>query len=420
MKRIPSKLSCIDISLTSVNELEELSAPPPSHASFTSMKNHIFDRDPATLELAKAAEAKQRRKRDETLLALEKIQGRIDYTISEFEGSKGGQGDRNGEQNTDVNFAMIQDSNQLYELLADPKVRSRYRQKLTVFIVGYEEKHDELESVLGQLHDFFEETQAGGTGDLLKEVAGEELDLDKATKELGAALSTAQNAVKKLVGIKKEMDQLMSIVAAYPDTSKGRKKMEKALMKAQEEVATFSNSLDEVQTSLKQSTEKCSQLQVQLDVKNQECTKLRTTADQVKLLQVGIEKLKRELDEAKTALKMSQEELSVAKSKPQPVVAMTQEVDSKYVAELKAELELEKSKIQQLVADMDVLVENHKSEMEAMKREHETESNEVRGRFEDQLRSLMEEDMFGDGDLEHRDSEVRELLPLAFIVDCSL
>lgn len=394
-----SKLACIDFPLPS-------SAHSPN-TPLTSTKSHvhIFDKDPATLELAKAAEAKQRRKRDETLLALEKIQGRIDYTISEFEGSKGGQ---NGEQNTDVNLEMIQDSNQLYELLADPKVRSRYRQKLTVFIVGFEEKHEELEGVLGQLHDFFEETTAGGTGDLLKEVAGEELDLDQATKELGDALSTAQNAVKKLIGIKKEMDQMMSIVAAYPDTSKGRKKMEKALMKAQEEVATFSSSLDEVQTSLKQSTEKCLQLQVQLDVKNQECTKLRITADQVKLLQVGVEKLKRELDEAKTALKKSQEELSVEKSKPQPVAAIKQEADSKYVAEL----ELEKGKIQQLVADMVVLAENHKSEVETMKREHETESNEVRGRFEDQLRSLMEEDMFGDGDLEHRDSEVWQLTPI--------
>lgn len=405
MKRISSKLACIGISLPSVRELGS-SAPhnPTPNSPSTRSHVHIFERDPATLELAKAAEAKERRKRDETLLALEKIQARIDYTISEFEGLKGS---KNREQDTDVNLEMIQDSNQLYELLADPKVRSQYRQKLTVFIVGYEEKHDELENVLGQLQDFFEETQAGGTGDLLKEVAGEELDLDQATKELGEALSTAQNAVKKLVGIKKEMDQLMSIVASYPDTSKGRKKMEKALLKAQEEVATSSNSLDEVQTSLNQSTEKCSQLQVQLDVKNQECTKLRTTADQVKLLQVGIEKLKRELDEANTALKNSQEELSVAKSKPQSVVTINQEADNKYVAELKAELELEKSKIQQLVADMDLLVENHKSEMEAMKREHEAESNEVRGRFEDQLRSLMEEDMFRDGDLEHRDSEVR-------------
>lgn len=386
-----SKLACITIpSLPSVEEEEaakDVSPPATSKAHI-----HIFDRDPAMLELAKAREGKRRRECNETLLALEKIQGRIDYTITEYEGLEQQELDAN------ANLEMVEDTNQLFRLLADPKMRSKYRQKLTVFIVGYEEKQEEMENVLSQLHQFFEETRAGGTGDLLEEVSSEELDLDKVTKELGGALATAQSAVKKLLGIKKEMNHLVSIVSAYPDTNKGRKNMEKALKKAQEEVAAFSKNLDELQTTLKMSTEKCSQLQVQLDAKGQECTKLREKADKVRFLQVGNDELKKELEVAKKSLKESQEALSEAK-KPQPVAAV-QDTSIQKVVELETALMVEKSKYEKVTSEMELLVENHTKEMEALKAEHEAESDEARGRYEDQLKSLMEEDVFGDGDIE--------------------
>lgn len=397
---MPSRVACITIpSLPSVSEEEQATKDAASVDASASTKPlvHIFETDPARLELAKADEAKRRRKRNETLLALEKIQDRIDYTITEYEGL----GQTGHDANT--NLEMVEDPNQLFRLLADPNMRTKYRQKLTVFIVGYEEKHKELESVLGQLHEFFEETRSGGTADLLQQVAAEELDLDKATKELAGALATAQSAVKKLVGIKKEMNHLVSIVAAYPDTSKGRKNMEKALMKAQDEVAAFSNNLDEVQETLTASTEKCSQLQVQLDTKNQECTKLRKSADQVKLLQVGNDKLKRDLGTAEKNLKDTEESLSEVKKSQQ---ALVDNSHTKQVFELEIALSTEKSKHQEVVAEMDVLIQRHAKEMEELKAEHEAESNEVRGRFEDQLKSLMEEDMFGVGDMDES-GEVR-------------
>lgn len=365
----------------------------------TKTPRHIYETDPARLELAKAEEAKRKRHCAETVLALEKIQGRIDYTIAEYEGLSGSK--VSGEEtDTSVNLEVIEDPKQLFNLLTDPTVRSKYHQRLTVFLIGYEEKKEALEGILGQLQDFFVETQAGGTAELLREVAGEELDLEEATKGLDRALSKAQNAVQKLVGIKKEMNHLVSIVATYPGTNKGRKKMEKALLKAQEEVETLSRNLDEVQASLKQSSDKCSQLQVQLDVKTKDCADLHNTANQVKLLQVGNEKLKSDLAKAEMALRESQEELSKARMqlKAQPV--LQPETDKSKAAEFESKLEEERVNYQKLQAEMEALVQTHRNEMEAMKAEHETESNEVRGRFEDQLKSLMEEDMFGeDGDL---------------------
>ena len=373
---------------------------------------HIYESDPARLELAKAQEATRKRQSAETLLALEKIQKRINYTITEYESMKPPE-----DVDTNINLEMVEDPNHLFNLLADPKVRSKYHQKLTVFIVGYEEKHDELEGVLGQLQDFFIENQGRGTEELLEETEEEELDLEEATKVLGGALATAQNSVEKLVKIKKELNHLVSIVSAYPDTNKGRKKMEKALLKAQEDVATLSKNLDDVQASLKESSESCSQLQTQLDVKTKECTKLRKTADEAKLLKVGNEKLKRELSDAEKALKETQEELSKAKSqvKVQPVVQQPQ-VSEKKVAELEEELKQEREKCIKLTAEIKSLSQTHQSEMEALKAEHEAESNELRGRFEDQLKSLMEEDVFGDDrDMEdQRESIEVSFTPIVF------
>lgn len=392
LKRVSRRPACITIpSLPSVTE-EEKSTEEVSSLNGPNSQVHIFERDPARLELAKAEEARRRRKRDETLLALEKIQDRIDYTITEYEDLTR----KDSESNT--SFEMVEDANQLFRILSDPKMRTKYYQKLTVFIVGYEEKHEEMEQVLGQLHEFFEETRAGGTDNLLQEVAAEELDLEAATEKLAGALATAQNAVKKLVDIKKEMNHLISIVSAYPDTSKGRKNMEKALMKAQEEVATVSKNLDEVQITLKTSTEKCSQLQVQLDAKNQECTKLRKSADQARLLQVENDIMKRELEAAKKNLTETQESLSEAKKSQQATAVPSS--NTKQVVDLEVALAAEKSKYEKVVAEIEALVQNHAKEMEELKAEHEAESNEVRGRFEDQLKSLMEEDVFGEGDIE--------------------
>lgn len=333
-------------------------------------------------------------------MALEKVQKRIHYTIHEYETLS-----RVSEENTaeaGVNFEVVDDPNQLFNLLIDPTLRSKYHQRLIVFMMGYEEKLEAMESVLGQLRDFFVETQAGGTEDLLEEVAGEELDLEEATRELDGAMSKAQSAMKKLVGIKKEMNHLMSIVAAYPDTNKGRKKMEMALLKAQEEVETLSKSLEEVQVGLRQSTEKSSQLQVQLDAKTKDCAELRKTADQVKLLQVGNEKLKRDLASSEKALAESQEQLKevkAQKSKAQPTE--TSQADKKRLAELERAVQEERERRQGLEAELETLVQTHGEELAALKAEHEAESSDMRGRFEDQLKSLMEEDVFGeDGETE--------------------
>ena len=353
--------------------------------------------DPAEQVLLQTEEAKKRRKREETRIELEKIQDRIGYTLNEYEGVEKMEKIASA---TSVNFELIDDPVELYELLADTRMRSKYQHNLTVFIVGLEEKCEDRERLLQSLQEFFLEAQAGNTQQLLEEVASEEIDFSEATLGLEGALETAQNAAQRLLEIKREMGQLFAIVATYPDTKKGRKKLEKALLKAQEEVQSLTSTLQDVQSELEQSKEKCSALQRSVEAKGAECAKLRKAAEQVKKLEVTNDSLKAELASVQLSLKKAQEELEKAVSAPakvEPVVKEVVKVDEERVRELEAQLAQERTACQKLIAEKEEEGERHRSELDALRAEHDGEVEEMRSRYEEQLKSLMEDDdVFGE------------------------
>lgn len=374
-------------------------------------------KDPAKLVLLKAEEAQKNRKQTETRIALEKIHDRIRYTLDDFEGPT-----EEKKPKSDINLEVVEDPTQLYDLLSDSRLRSKYQQNLTVFIVGYEEKCENREKLLTSLQDFFDETQSGGTQQLLNELESETIDFDEVTSGLESAMETAQNATERLLKIKKDMGQLIAIVAAYPDTKKGRKKLEKALLKAQEEVDGLTSSLDEVKNELEQNQEKCEQLQKQLDLRTQECAKLRPTADKAKLLQVSNDSLKKELANTQAALERTEEQLNEAKklvpTKSETLVkSVSLAVDQGKIQELENKLTEEKERYNSLQAEKEELANQHQAKLESLKAEHEAEIQDMRGRYEEQMKSLMEDDLFDDEDAEdeeegggqHMADEVRQL-----------
>ena len=310
----------------------------------------------------------------------------------------------------DVNLEVVDDPAQLYELLSDSRLRSKYQQNLTVFIVGYEEKCEDREKALASLQEFFEETQSGGTQQLLDELESEEVDFDEVTAGLESAMETAQNAAERLIMIKKDMSQLIAIVAAFPDTKKGRKKMEKALLKAQEDVEQLTTSLDEVKGDLEQSQEKCDQLHKLLDAKTEECGKLRPLADKTKLLQVSNDAVKKELDNLKSELEDTKKELRDTKRLvPSESEALSKAaamaVDQGKLAELENQLMQERERYSALEAEKDKLEAAHQEKMDSLRAEHESEVEEMRGRYEEQMKSLMEDDLFDDEEEEGEGEE---------------
>ena len=356
--------------------------------------------DPTDRAILQASESKVRRKKEETRVELEKIQERIHYTLSEYQPEPSAALEDNAKE---VDLHAIESPEELYRLLADVRLRTKYQQQVAMLLLGHETALEDRERLLQSIHEFFQETQAGNTTQLLEELAAEEIDFAQATAQLESALRTAQSAGERLLEIQRDMGQLFAIVQAFPDTKKGRKKLEKALLKAQEEVELTQNQLQAVQGELEGSKEKTNRLQKQVDVKTMECERLRKTATQVEQLQrtnAGLQaemaRAKEDLQRVKVELERERQERLTLQAKKEEVkqVVLEVEKDNGRVKELEAALEAEKTVVGQLETKMEAKEDEFREEKEALVAEHEAEIQEMRGRYEEQMKSLMEDDMF--------------------------
>ncbi len=339
-----------------------------------------FD-DAAQLVLMETREASRKRLQGEIGEKLQKIKSRVDEIVREY-----------AEESNSVTDSQDQETpEQLFQSLTEPKARSAYYSHLTNCMTTCETQCEELENILRHLHDAFTESQSGGTKKLLEEAEVQgRLDLNEATSVLGGALETAKASVSELVGIKGRMDRLIANLIEYPDTNKGRKKLEKALVHAEDELKSCLNSVDELQNRIKYHSEKNAKLQTQLEAKNKECiTSKDMTNEEIKQLRLSKSALEKEIKSLKDTL-VEAKKLSKTPVPTHPAPAPV--TDTASLKKLEEALQLEKIKNQELEAQLDDVSEKHSKELEAIKSEYEAESKEVRGRFEEQLKSLMEED----------------------------
>jgi len=335
--------------------------------------------DAAQLVLIETREASRKRQQDEIGEKLQRVKNRIDEIIRDYD-------EDGGEDAVD---SSTEDPERLFKSLTDPKAKSAYYNHLSHCVVTCENKCAELEAILNYLQELFVQSQSGGTIKLLEQVEDDtEIDLSQTTAVLGGALETAKTSVKELVVIKGRMDRLMANMVEYPDTNKGRKKLEKALLNAEDEIKNCLKGIEELQNRIKFYSEKCGQLQTQLEVKTTEYTKLRSSADEeAKQLRETKSALEKEIKNLKNSLK----EANTSPKAP-PVVSTQPTADAGKLKKLEEELNLEKSKNQELETELSVFAEKHSMELETIKLEHENERREMKGRFEEQLNSLMEAD----------------------------
>lgn len=358
--------------------------------------------DDADLAILKAKESKERRKKEETRMELEKIQERVQYILNEYQSETPTEDETPNP--SDVDLHAVTNPEELYKLLKDVRLRTKYHQQVTVLMFGHEESLEDRERLLQSINEFFQETTAGNTEQLLEEISSEEIDLKEATADLESALRTAQTAGDRLLQIKKDMGQLFALVQAFPDTKKGRKKLEKALLNAQEEVESLQSQLAGMQGEMEAGKGTLKRLQIQLDAKTTECDKLKKNASQVDHLQRVNASLQSELDSTKEALRNALSELERLRTEKLQLMAKKSEVkeveevvDEGKVSELESALTKEKEKVQELGANLKAQEAEFQEKMAALVAEHEAEIQEMRSRHEEQMKSLMEDDMFSDG-----------------------
>ncbi len=254
-----------------------------------------------------------------------------------------------------------------------------------------ESKHEEKEKVLRSLDDFFQETKASDLEQFIAELDSNDIDFEEATVGIENALATATRAVTRLMAIEKEIGQLLALAASFPDTKKGRKKLEKALMKAQEEIQSMSGSLTDMKLELEETKSKCGHLQTSLDTKTTECVKLRKEAQQAKKLQSTNDSMKAELEKLSSALKKTEEELLKFQKNPPPLVSHVV-VDEDKIAQLEETLKESQNAYELIKAEKEQQIDRLQDEMKNMKAQYEIEMAEMKASHEEQLHSLIEED----------------------------
>ena len=245
--------------------------------------------------------------------------------------------------------------------------------------------------MLRQVEDFFMETKASNITRLVDEISSDhdEFDFDDALTTMSNALETTSGALSKLQKLQQDISQVFSVYAAFPNDKKGRKKLEKALLKAQEDCNNLSSSLGNVQDELDQTKEKGKKLQKQLDSKNSEMRKLQKSAEETKLLKETNQSLQKELKEAnELLLKTRQENEKLQKTE---LSSASVSVSPEYL-KLKAELERQKELNEQLSSEHQAKEAALVSEVETVKENYEAEITDLRDKFEEQMKSLMDLD----------------------------
>ena len=340
----------------------------------------------------KCEASRNERKRNETKEELEKIQERISYSIDQYEYSSKRALELLEESaaTNGTHMEVIDDPSQLYELLADTKHRAQYKHKFAVFIVGYEQKCENREKLLTQVEDFFIETKASNIAKLAAdEASSEEINFDDTMATISVALETTSGALAKLHKLQQDISQVFAVYAAFPNDKKGRKKLEKALLKAQEDCNSLNTTVAKVQRELDEMKEKSKKLQKQLEAKSSEVTKLRKSNDESKSLKAANDSLKQEIKEANGLLLKAREENDKLQQSQTSTVSVS--VNAEYL-KLKGELESQRTLNEQLSNEHQVKQDALHSEIETIKENYEAEIKEMRDKFEEQMKSLMDLD----------------------------
>lgn len=276
-----------------------------------------------------------------------------------------------------VDFDNIASPIKLYDILGNAHIRAKYEKRLMVILVGFEEKCLAKEQVLLSLDDFFQGTKTITTEKLMMELESGTIDLEESTICFKSAIETTTQAATKLTSIAKEISQILTLAAAFPDNKKGRKKLEKALMKAQDDIRQMSETLHTIKEELEKSKEGYNDTKKTLEAKSAECNKLQMTTNQVKVSNAS---LKAELSSVMATLKKTQEEFDSFKTSPTIYAAE--------VKELKLALDLSQRTCNDLCLEKDQCKTELEDTIHTLKIQHQKEIEDMQSQHEEQLQLL--------------------------------
>ncbi|XP_070545769.1 myosin-1B-like isoform X2 [Ptychodera flava] len=334
---------------------------------------------PAQAVIDKTTRAKAKRRADETQEELDKIKTRVEKTIDAFELSEKFASDNKA-------AILVPDLIELEKIISDAITKKKYQQEVVVFIVGYEDNCTHRAKLLSQLNDFFVSTINTYDEDELMPKR-KEVDLDEISSSIQTALDTAENATQKLSEINHEMVTYVQTLTGGKGATKSKKKLEKALQQAKDDIQSLTDKLLGAQTEIEDKEDKMTMLYKQIDVKNMEIQKQKAQTE------VAREKLK-QIDELKLVISAKEDEIDGWRKKVADVQLHMQQVEQSREAsqaKLRASNEDNQNLIDKLQSKLTqalVALEDTKTEL---KKEHDTVVRDLQKRHRDDIVALKNE-----------------------------
>ncbi|XP_059162695.1 myb-like protein V [Physella acuta] len=280
-----------------------------------------------------------------------------------------------------------------YTITSMEYVNDLYQQQVTIFIVGYSETCQQKLRLLQQVNQFFTENS--------KNIDEEDwfpttpdMDLEEASNTVEDTLSHAHELSRKLAELNREMVSYMASSIEKKASNKGRKKIERALQQAREEVSGLNEKLTALQKDLDEKDEKVHNFLKQMESKNLEVQKYRTAAELAKTATDELDALRKEIQQkdakiisqrqqlAKQEVELTQvnhikekTDLSLTEEFQQKITILQKELDD----QKKTNEEIKKEMTRLLDNQMQALHETHRQEMEELRHQHETEAMKLQG-----------------------------------------
>ncbi|XP_025084149.1 uncharacterized protein LOC112558131 isoform X11 [Pomacea canaliculata] len=358
----------------------------------------ILDRGdaPAQAVIDRNARSMAQRIADETKDELEKVMTRVENIYSSFEMTEN--------MHATSNVEYLQNIGELEEIMKDQVKKKKYQHQVTIFIVGFSEVSGQKLRLLQQVNEFFTENS--------KKIDDEDwfpttpdMDLDDVSEKIEDGLHVAQELSRRLGDLHKDMVEYMATYAEKKASNKltqmmegkGKKKLEKSLLQAKEEVQTLAEKLLGVQTELQEKDEKLQSTFKQLESKNLEVQKFRTAAELAKKAVQDTEALQEQIAARDAKINEQRQhitrlEIDLAQSNHMTersqtrLTSMGEESQQKIVL-VQKELEEQKRMTEDIKRDLTKLYEDqiaalteaHHKELEEIKKQHATQIHSLTG-----------------------------------------
>ncbi|XP_077997030.1 uncharacterized protein LOC144450307 isoform X2 [Glandiceps talaboti] len=348
----------------------------------------ILDRGdaPAQAIIDKTTRAKAKRVADETKEELDKIRNRVAKTIDAFEMN---------EQyvNDNKSAILVPDLIELEKIISDAIAKKKYQQEVVIFIVGYENNCAQRAKLLSSLNEFF--VTSMNTYDEDELMPRHEIDLEEVSTSIQTALDTAENATQKLSEINHEMVTYIQTVTGGKAATKSKKKLEKALQQAKDDIQSLTEKLLGAQTEIEDKEDQMTRLYKQIDLKNMDIQKQKAQTEaardklkQVEELKLVIRARDDEIDgyNKKIAdLQLHIQQIEQSREASQAKLRSSNEDNENAIEKLNIKLMQTQVALEDLKID---LKKEHDTAVKDIRKQHKKETEQLKNEYEEKIKKL--------------------------------